>query len=482
MARGKLNVGQKLGFGIFDLGGNMFFTLMGFWCLKYLTDEVGLAAGLAGAAVMIGKAWDAVTDPMMGFISDRTLTRMGRRRPYILIGAIPMMLALWLFFTHPNISDQAMLMLWAIGTLMLVNTASTVINVPYTSLTPELTDDYHEKTSLNGYRFGCAVIGTILGGAAMFLVDAFGKGRRGWSMMGLTLGTITAIVTLLTFFGTREKRHTYADLPTGSFIATYKAVFSNRPYVILFLTYALHMTAITFLQSILAFYIDYVYKAELIMQLRTFPLIGNPEASEFALRELLRNISMLGLLLTAMLFIPVSVFVSKKIGKKRTYQICFIVLGIACIAVSSVGHLLSPGMFLGLLGFAGIGVGFSYVAPFAMVPDTVEFDAVTTGERKEGPYYGMWTFIAKVGMALSSLISGLILSRGGYTAALIERIKEAIADQQVIQIPSSAQLAIRLIIGPIPALVFLGAFILMQFYPLDEKTYKKLMGQGGAGN
>ncbi len=464
MARNKLSVGQKLGFGIFDLGGNMFFTLMGFWCLKYLTDEVGLAAALAGAAVMIGKAWDAVTDPMMGFISDRTLTSLGRRRPYILIGAIPMMLALWLFFTVPDIPDQIMLMLWAVGTLMLLNTASTVINVPYASLTPELTDNYHEQTSLNGYRFGCAVFGTILGAAAVLpLVDAFGKGRHGWSMMGLTLGVITAIVTLTTFFGTREKRHSRADLPTEGFFATYKAVFTNKPYVILFVTYALHITAITFLQSILAYYIEYIYPSEFVMQLGTFPLFGDPAASEMALRGTLTNLSMMGLLLTAMLFIPVSVFVSKVIGKKRTYQICFAVLGAACILVSTVGHLLPPGWFLGLLVFAGIGVGFSYVAPFAMVPDTVEFDAVTTGERKEGAYYGMWTFIAKCGTALSVFVSGLILNLGGYVA-------------KAIQIPS-AKLAIRLIIGPIPALVFLCAFVLMRFYPLDEKTYKRLMGQ-----
>jgi GPH family glycoside/pentoside/hexuronide:cation symporter len=461
----KLNVGQKLGFGIFDLGGNMLFTLMGFWCMKYLTDVAGLAAGLAGAAIMIGKAWDAVTDPMMGFISDRTITPLGRRRPYLLAGAIPMMLTLWLFFTAPAIPSQILLMLWATGVLMLVNTASTIINVPYSSLTPELTDDYHERTSLNGYRFGCAVFGTILGAAAVLpLAGAFGGEKPGWSMMGLILGSIMALVTLLTFFGTKEKKHTREDLPTEGFFSTYKAVFTNKPYVILFLTYALHLTALTFLQSILAYYIEYLYPAEFVMRLREFPLFGNPAASETALRETLTNLSMMGLLLTAMLFIPVSVFVSKIIGKKRTYQICFAILGIACVIVSSVGHLLPPEWFLTLLVFAGVGVGFSYVAPFAMVPDTVEYDAVTTGERKEGAYYGRWTFISKVGIALSVFISGLILNWGGYVP-------------KAVQSPS-AQLAIRLIIGPIPAAVFIGAFILVQFYPLDEKTYRKFMGQG----
>jgi GPH family glycoside/pentoside/hexuronide:cation symporter len=260
----RLKVRQKLGFGIFDLGGNMFFTLMGFWSLYYLTDVVGIAAAWAGVAVMVGKAWDAVTDPMMGFISDRTLTRLGRRRPYILFGAIPMMLAMWFFFTAPPIGNPVLLTLWAVLALMLLNTASTVINVPYASLTPELTDDYHERTSLNGYRFGCAVFGTILGAAAVQPLTEFfaGPGKAnakfGWSMMGLTLGVITAIVTLLTFFGTREKHHTKKDLPTEGFFATYKVVFTNRPYVRLILTYALNMTGITFLQSILAYYTEYI--------------------------------------------------------------------------------------------------------------------------------------------------------------------------------------------------------------------------------
>jgi GPH family glycoside/pentoside/hexuronide:cation symporter len=487
---GKLKAGQKLGFGIFDLGGNMLFTLMGFWCLKYLTDVAGLAAALAGTAIMIGIIWDAVTDPMMGFISDRTINRMGRRRPYLLFGAIPMMVFLWLFFTTPhfsdngitlrifsitlNISGQTMFMIWAVGILMLVKTASTVINVPYGSLTPELTDDYHERTSLNGYRFGCAVFGTIIGAAAVLpLVQAFNGGERGWSMMGLTLGAIMAVVTLITFFSVKEKKHTRADIPTEGFFSTYKAVFTNRPYVILFLTYALHLTALTFLQNILAYYIDYQYPAKFVMQLANTPF-GSAEAGEAALRETLTTFSMMALLLTAMVFIPVSVFVSKKIGKKTTYQICFAILIISCIAVSTIGHLLPLGLFLTLLAFAGVGVGFSYVAPFAMVPDTIEFDAVKTGERKEGAYYGMWTFISKVGMAISSFISGMVLSAGKYIAPVkidADNIVKTLAQ------PESAKIAMRLIVGPLPAVIFLAALLLVQFYPLDEKTYKKFMGQ-----
>jgi GPH family glycoside/pentoside/hexuronide:cation symporter len=447
--RAGLSVKQKLGFGIFDLGGNMFFTLMGFWCLKYLTDIVGLAAALAGAAVMAGKFWDAFTDPVMGYISDRTQSRWGRRRPYLLFGALPMMLTMWLFFTGPEIENPLALALWAILTLMLLNTASTVINIPYSSLTPELTDDYHERTSLNGYRFGCAVFGTIAGAAAVQpLVRIFASpaaadpllDKRGFSVMGLILGAVMMGVTFLTFLGTREKPHTKKDFPTEGFFATYKAVFTNRPYVILLLTYALHLMGITFLQSILVYYTEYIYH-----------------------RGDLTTPAMILLLVTAMIFIPVSVLVSKKIGKKLTYQICFVIIASAGMIIFFLGHILGPNFFLLLMVYAGIGVGFSYVSPFAMVPDTVEFDAVKTGERKEGAYYGMWTFTSKSGQALAVFISGLVLSGGGYIPGAVQS--------------EGALLAIRLIIGPFPALILLAAFFLIRFYPLDETTYRKIMNQ-----
>jgi GPH family glycoside/pentoside/hexuronide:cation symporter len=443
MAENKLSAGQKLGFGICDLGGNMFFTLLGFWCLKYLTDTAGLAAFWAGAAWLIGKLWDAVTDPLMGYISDRTRSPWGRRRPYLLFGAGPMFLTMGFFFTAPSLTNPVLLTLWAILALMLLNTACTVITVPYSALTPELTSDYHERTSLNGYRFGCAVFGTIAGAAAVQpLVELFPGAREGFSKMGFILGAVMMLTTLLTFFGTREKGAPPEGLPRGGFFATYRAVFFNRPYVVLLFTYALHIMGITLLQTILSYYIEYIYR-----------------------REDMIPLAMMLLLLTAMVFIPVSVLVSKKIGKKRTYQICFAVIVSACVVIFALGHRLGLNFFLGLMVYAGIGVGFSYVAPFAMIPDTVEFDAAQSGERREGAYYGIWTFISKLGAALAGFLSGWILDAGGYVP-------------KAVQSPA-AIMAIRLVIGPLPALLLLGALALMQRYTLDEETYGKLMKKAG---
>jgi GPH family glycoside/pentoside/hexuronide:cation symporter len=399
---------------------------------------------------MIGKAWDAVTDPMMGFISDRTLSRWGRRRVYLLFGSVPMCLTMVFFFTAPVYLPQSMYVLWAILALMLLNTASTIINVPYSSLTPELTSDYHEQSTLNGYRLGCAVFGTIAGaGAVQPLVQIFAMpgaadpllDQRGFSMMGFILGAVMMIVTFLTFLGTKEKQYRKEDLPTEGFFATFKVVFKNKPYVLLLLTYALHMTGISFLTTILAYY--------------TENILNRPDIT---------TIVLVLLLVTAMLFIPVSVLVSKKIGKKMTYQICFVIIASACGTIFFLGHRMPVEFFYFVMVYAGIGVGFSYVAPFAMVPDVIEYEASKTGSRNEGAYYGMWTFISKLGTALALFVSGNVLTLGGYISH---------AGEGTVLQPPSVFGAIRTIIGPIPMVVLAAAILVIQFYPLDKKEYRE---------
>jgi len=195
----RLPVRVKMGFGVADLGGNLFFTAMGFWSMYYLTDVVGIPAAMAGLAVMLGKIWDAVTDPVMGYVSDRTVSRMGRRRPYIVFGAIPLMLTMIFFFRVPGFTDPVALTVWATIALCLLNTAYTIVNVPYASLTPELTKDYNERTSLNGYRFGFAVIGTILGaGIVLPLIGMAPTKGQGFLLVGIIFGVIMAVTSLIT--------------------------------------------------------------------------------------------------------------------------------------------------------------------------------------------------------------------------------------------------------------------------------------------
>jgi GPH family glycoside/pentoside/hexuronide:cation symporter len=440
MAEKKLSIGQMLGFGICDLGGNLFFTALGFWSLVYLTDTVGLSAALAGIAIMIGKFWDAVSDPLMGYLSDRTRSRWGRRRPYLLFGAIPLLFTMWFFFTNPHIQNPVFLTVWAAIALIFLNTAYTVVNIPYSSLTPDLTSDYNERTTLNGFRFGCAAIGTMLGAAAVQpIVDAFPTRSAGFSAVGIILGAVMAVTALITFFSTKERPIT-EDIPQEKFLKTYLGVFKNKPYLVLVMVYALNIIGLNFLQGILVYYTKYIYA-----------------------REDITPLAMLILLVTAIICIPISVIVSKKIGKKKTYQICFAVLGSACVILFFIGHLLGANFFLAFMVYAGIGLGFGYAIPFSMVPDTIDFDKAQGGGRREGSFYGMWTFISKAGQALSIFVSGLILSWGGYIADVAQS--------------AESQFAIRLLIGPIPAVVLIAGMILLHFYPIDEKMYNEMMNK-----
>ncbi|MBN1519212.1 MAG: MFS transporter [Spirochaetales bacterium] len=436
----RLPLGVKLGFGVADLGGNLFFTAMGFWTLFFLTDVVGIAAAAAGAIYWAGKLWDAVTDPLTGFISDRTRTRWGRRRPFMLFGAVPQLLAMWLFFTKPPVSSPWLVALWSGLALCLLNTAFTIVNIPYGALTPDLTPDYHERTSLNGYRFSFAILGTMLGAVAVQpLVGLFPSQAQGFSAVGLIFGVVMAVTALITVFTVKEGDHSSTPVPKEGFFETFMVVFKNKPFVVLIATYGLNLVGIAFVETILVYYFKWLYRDE-----------GAT------------SIAMLVLLVVAMLAIPVSVLVSKRIGKKRTYQINFAILAVTCLVIFFLGHRLGMTFFYAMMAFAGIGLGFGYALPFAMVPDTVEYDAVTTGKRKEGAFYGMWTFIAKVGTATAVVLTGLLLQWAGYSADLAAQ--------------SGATLSmIRWLIGPIPAVVFIAAILLVERYTLDEKTYRALM-------
>ena len=340
----RLSLGTKLGFGVCDLGGNLFFTVLGFYALKYLTDTVGIAAAMAGVLLMVGKIVDAFWDPVLGFLSDHTRSRWGRRRPYLLFGSVPMALAMWWFFTNPRIADPAFAILWGLAAFILLNMSYSVVNIPYSSLTPELTTDYHERSTLNGYRFMFAVVGTLIGGVAVDpVIRLFGGGADkslGFSMVGLLFGGLMLVTAMITGLAVREPPRARETKTEKGFVKTYLSVFANTAYLIVLIAYALYLIGLTFLQSAITYYFTYIY--------------GNEGMQTLALGILL---------VVAMVFIPVSVIVSKRIGKKLSFQICLFILGTSSLALFFLGHVFGPGFFLGMMVYSGIGVGFGYVAP-----------------------------------------------------------------------------------------------------------------------
>jgi glycoside/pentoside/hexuronide:cation symporter, GPH family len=436
----KLPLKLKLGYGVCDLGGNLFFTAIGLWLLNFLTDTVGIAAGLAGIIIAIGKIWDAVTDPMAGYLSDRTVTRWGRRRPWILFGSFPLFVTMAVMFTNPGLTSQTLLFIWGTLAFCLLCTAYTAVNIPYNSLTPELTQDYHERTSLNGFRFGFAVIGTLLAaGAALPIINAFPSKNTGFTVMGTVFGAFMLITALITFFSVREPDAERVH-PTAGVVKTYLKVFRNKPFVLIALVYTLHVTALTVVMAAAIYYFKYIHHD-----------------------ETKTTAAMLILLVTAMIFIPVSVALSKKIGKKIVYGTGMLIFLVALMILFFFGHLYGINFSLGIMLFAGVGMGFTYVMPWAIVPDAVEYDYLLSGERTEGSFYGIWTFGIKIGQAVSLAISGAVLSLFGYIPDVAQS--------------ASSLLGIRLLLGPIPAVIYILGIIVLYFYPLTEKKYNEVLAQ-----
>jgi GPH family glycoside/pentoside/hexuronide:cation symporter len=439
---GKLPVRVKLGFGVCDLGGNLYFTVVAFWLLNYLTDTVGLAAGLAGTVIMVGKIWDAVTDPMVGWLSDRTRSRWGRRRPYILFGSLPLGIMMLVMFINPGLQSQARLFVWGLLTFCLLGTALTVVNIPYSALTPELTSDFHERTSLNGYRSVFMVLGTLLGaGAALPLVDLFASENTGWMAAGGVFGAVMTVTALITFLSVREPEAAGPPQKTG-FMASYFLVFKNRTFLSLLAAFLLHITAVTVVSGIMVYYFKYLY-----------------------LREELTTPALLVLLLTTMVFIPVSVGVSRRIGKKHTYFTGLLIIAAACMSIFWLGHRWGIPFFYAASFVAGIGLSTTYTIPWSMIPDTVEYDVAETGTRREGAYYGIWTFATKIGQALAIGLMGWVLELSGFAA---EKAQTA-----------GALLGIRLLIGPLSALLFAAAAAVLLTYPITEARYREILSRQG---
>ena len=440
----KLSVGVKLGYGAADFGGNLFFTATAFVLMNYLTDTVGLAAALAGIALMVGRIWDAFYDPIIGFISDRTKTKMGRRRPFMLGGAIPLFIAMIIMFTNPSLVlgsgiSQAVLFVYTMVVYIILCTTYSTVNIPYSSLGPELTSDYNERTSLNGYRFGFAGIGTLLGaGLALPIVAMAPDKNLGFVLMGTIFGAVLLVSTLTTVFSVRESD---AVRPANSmgFWETYREVFKNKPYLFILMSYILHILAITIASAIVIYYFKYILGAENMTTYAMLILIG-----------------------VAILFIPVSVAMSKKTGKKLVYGTGFIIMAVGLMILFIIGHTMGVAFNLAMMAFMGIGMGFLYAMPYAIVADAIEYDYLRTGERREGAFFGIWTWGLKIGQALAAFIMGLTLEAMGYVPNIMPQ-----AD--------SSQLGIRLFLGPISAGVFILAAVVLYFYPITEKRYKEIL-------
>jgi GPH family glycoside/pentoside/hexuronide:cation symporter len=441
----KIPFRRKLGYGAGEFSSSIFFTITSFWLMNFLTDEVRLSAALAGTALLVGKIWDAVIDPFIGYFSDRTKSRWGRRRPYLLFFAIPFGIAFVLMFRNPGIEAQTGKFIWTMVTYIFFCTVYSFTNIPYNSLLPEMTPDYNERTNIAGFKQGFAVIGTLLGaGAAMPIMALFAGRTAGFIGMSAIFGFLAAVSLLVTFLSVREPEKLVSE-QRGNVITALKDAFTNKPYLILLATWFLNSTAVAIMQSMLIYYYKYVFQDEAAVTL-----------------------AMIFLLVFTMVTLPLWVWLCKKLGKKLAYILGMTLTLAAVTCFAFFADKLGSGLALIFMGLAGIGFASHYVAPWSMAPDTIEYGFAKSGVRREGVYYSIWTFVIALGGALAGFLVGQGLDLFGY-------VPDAVQSARSI-------LGIRLLIGIVPAVIILLGNILLAFYPLTKKRYEEVLAEIAARN
>ena len=434
----KLSLKSKIGFGAGEFSSSIFFTLTSFWLMNFLTDEVRLSAGIAGTALLVGKIWDAVIDPFIGSISDRTKSRWGRRRPYLLFFAIPFGAAFVLMFSNPGIEGQTGKFIWAMLAYLFFCTVYSFTNIPYNAILPELTDDYNERTNISGFKMTFAVIGTLLGaGAAMPLMALFSGRTAGFIGMSAIFGFLASLSLIVTFFSVKEPPVVEAKL-SGSVFKSLKDVFSNRPFMLILTTWFINSTAVAIMQTMLIYFYKYLIQDEGAVTL-----------------------AMIALLVASMLTIPLWVWLCKKMGKKQAYFMGMTLTLVSVLVFAFFADSLGTIPALVLMALAGVGFSSHYVGPWAIVPDTIEYGYAETGRRSEGVYYSLWTFVVALGGALAGFLVGQGLDLFGYVPDVVQS--------------SQSVLGIRLLIGVLPGLLILIANIVLAIYPLTKEHYDQIL-------
>ncbi len=437
---GKLTRGKKLMYGVGDIGFSLTSTILGVYFLFFMIEVVGLRPGIAAIPILIGKIWDFINDPIFGHISDRTRTRWGRRRPYLLFGALPLAFTFTMLWYKPGYESTAALVAYYSIAYIIFEASATMLYMPYFALTPELTSDYDERTSLTSYRMFFSILGSLLAFTlpAIIVGEFIPENAPKVLLMGAIFGLVSALPMFITFFGT-EEREDYSDLEKPTIFESLKSVWKNVPFRYGLGIFLATWISVDILQSSLLFYVKFVVQ-----------------------REAQNEIIMATIFVVAMFALPIWNWVSNRWSKRYAYMYGIAFWGVVQLALITMGPSTPLSIILVLCSMAGIGVAAAHVLPWAILPDAIEWYEYKTGERHEGMFYSITTLARKITSAGTVPLIGLVLEITGYQPNL--------AQQSVVAVKG-----IKMVIGPIPAILLaLGIFIAYK-YPLDRQDFTKIV-------
>lgn len=432
--------------------------ISGYFSLRFfLTDVAGLNPGLAGLVLLVGKIWDAINDPIVGVLSDRTKSRLGRRLPWMLYGAIPFGITFFLQWIVPfggaNANNQWGLFWYYVIVSILFNAFYTVVNLPYTALTPELTSDYDERTKLNSFRFGFSIGGSIFSLFVVLLIQNLIPNDRiqQYLVIGLVCATLSVLPIYWCVWGVRDRVLSVAsqnpaiEEPVSvPFFQQLKIVLSNVPFLYVIGIYLCSWLAVQLTAAIIPYFVV------------SWMRLPDPAITQV----------ILAVQVTALAMLYVWSAVSQRVGKRGVY---FMGMGLWIIAQAGL-FFLQPNqvilMFV-LAVMAGFGVSTAYLIPWSMLPDVIELDELKTGQRREGIYYSFVVLLQKVCLAIAVFLVLKSLDWAGY-------LKPIANNPPPVQ-PDAVLFAIRFAIGPLPTLALILGLVLTYFYPITREVHAEIL-------
>ncbi|MGE0089513.1 MAG: MFS transporter [Bacteroidales bacterium] len=429
----KLSIKEKIGYGLGDTASHFVWDMVGFWLLFFYTDVYGISAAAAGTIMLIARFWDMAIDPLIGVVSDRTKTRWGKFRPYILFGAIPYAILAVLTFTTPNFGEIGKL-IYAGATYVLLMTAYATINLPYSALGAVMTDDTYERAGLNTYRFIAGFTGQfIVTGLALTLATFFGHGdkEQGFQYTVLLFAGLSLIFFFITFKTTKERVQP-PKTQVNSLKEDVKNLFQNKAWIILAIVGIISFIMFAMQNAAIAYYFKYYLGRENNVQL--FNVIGT---------------------VALIVALPLSKPLAQKFGNRNVF----------------IGSSLISGLFFMLIYIAGINdlktiYIFNIIAKMAyapavpllwtMIADSADYGEWTTGRRATGLYFSAAVFAQKAGWGIGAAIAGWILAFSGFIPNVLQN--------------DTAITGIKLLVSIIPGILYMSCALFMIFYKIDKKT------------